>query len=357
MSRTPTVSIVMPAYNAHRFIDGAIRSIRDQTLADWELIIVNDGSSDDTGALAERHAADDRRIRVIHQENAGQAVANNRAIPEARAGYIARMDADDVSLPERLSALSAFLDTNPHVVVVGTNAIVCDPAGEERQRTQLPESDDAIRNMLLTRRTNPFFNPTLMFRKNAWLACGGERPCFRHAHDLDLSLRLIAHGAARNLPTAGVRYRIHDAQDSAVATESQAVCALAAFICSDARNRGFPEPEFTSQNETIDRQALRRARVADYVIDDAIISNFVAIHERLCGLRNLEAARTIRLRTATAYAHGDVSARHAAAQCVMLFNEGIASASLRERVASWAQGVRFLPAAYPWLRRRLRVLN
>jgi len=357
VSRPPTVSVVMPAYNAGRFIDGAIRSIRQQTLTDWELIVVNDGSSDDTGEVAERHAADDRRIRVIHQANAGQAVANNRAIPEARAEYIARMDADDISLPERLSALRNFLDANPSVVVAGTNAIVCDHTGKERHRTRLPESNESIREMLLKRRTNPFYNPTLMFRKTAWLACGGERPCFRHAHDLDLSLRLIAHGTARNLPIAGVRYRIHDAQDSAVATDSQAVCALAAFICSEARNQGVPEPEFATQTETITRQALADAGVSDDVIDDAIFLNVVAIHEQLCGIRNLEAARAIRLITASAQAHGNGSARHAAAQCLMLFHEGKAAASFRGSVVAWVQGVRFLPAAYPWLRRRLRVLS
>ena len=271
VSRPPTVSVVMPAYNAGRFIDRAIRSIRQQTLTDWELIVVNDGSSDDTGEVAERHAADDSRIRVIHQVNGGQAVANNRAIPEARAQYIARMDADDVSLPERLSALRDFLDANPSVVVAGTNAIVCDPTGKERHRTRLPESNESIREMLLTRRTNTFYNPTLMFRKAAWLACGGERPCFRHAHDLDLSLRLIAHGTARNLPIAGVQYRIHEAQDSSVATDSQAVCALAAFICSDARSQGLPEPEFVKQSGSINRQALVRAGVPSHVIDDAIM--------------------------------------------------------------------------------------
>jgi len=351
---SPHVSVVMPAFNAGRFIDEAIKSVRCQSLATWELIIVNDGSTDDTGDIAEKHAAQDGRIRVIHQTNAGQAAANNRAIPEARAKYIARMDADDVSMPERLMVLSTFLDENPDILIVGTDAVLCSPCGDTLERTHLPESDNAIRFALFTRRMNAFYNPTLMFRKSAWLKSGGERSCFGHAHDLDLCLRIVERGAARNLPRPTIRYRVHSGQVSTTATELQATCALAAFLCADNRRRGHNEPTYVVNTDLIGSETLKAAGVSAREIDEAVISNIVGIHGRLCMLGGLAEAQSLRKNTAASYAGTPAKARLAAAQCVMLYHEGKCSRTLTRRLAAWGAGVRHLPAGLPWLQSRLR---
>ncbi|MCX7783531.1 MAG: glycosyltransferase [Meiothermus sp.] len=117
---TPKVSVVMPVYNAERFIDEAILSIRNQTLQDIELIIVNDESKDRSLEIAQHHATLDSRIRIIDQANAGIAAARNRGIATASGPYIALMDNDDISLPERLQQQYDFLQANPDVAVLGT---------------------------------------------------------------------------------------------------------------------------------------------------------------------------------------------------------------------------------------------
>jgi len=316
---------------------------------DWEMIIVNDGSTDETAAIASRHAAEDRRIRIIHQDNAGQAAANNRAVPEARAEYIARMDADDIAFPERLAVLASYLNEHPKVVVIGTNVVFLTPDGRELQHTRLPETDGAIRAALFSRQENAFCNPSLMFRKSAWIACGGERSCFGHAHDLDLCLRLVEQGEARNLQRQTIGYRIHSGQVSTTATELQATCALAAFLCAAARMRGDEELGYTARAVPISRKTLNAANVSNANIDETVLSNIVGMHERLCMLGDLGAAYSLRQDAVSRYAQSSAKTRLAAAQCVMLYHEGRAAPSPTRRLAAWAAGARHLPAAFPWL--------
>jgi glycosyltransferase involved in cell wall biosynthesis len=120
MSKTPQVSVVMPALNAEKYIAEAIDSILSQTFSDFELIIVNDGSTDATAEILESYRPSDARIRVYCQENAGGASAMNLGCEVAQGRYIARMDADDISLPQRLAWQVSYLDEHPRVGVCGT---------------------------------------------------------------------------------------------------------------------------------------------------------------------------------------------------------------------------------------------
>ena len=233
----PRVTVVMPAYNAADFIDQAINSIREQTLAEWEMIVVDDGSTDDTRNIAERHAANDSRIRVLHQVNAGQAAANNRAIPLARAEYVARMDADDVSLPARLRNQAAFLDQNPIIAVVGSGMDLIDDAGRGYGKMSFQLTPDEVRRELLDRKQACLFNPTVMFRRTVWLEVGGERPSFMSAHDNDLWLRIAEQHPVAISPDCYVRYRVHRANISVTAIESQGLCLLAAARTSEVRRK------------------------------------------------------------------------------------------------------------------------
>ena len=99
MTWTPKVSVVMPAYNAALYLDEAVTSILNQTLRDFEFIVINDGSTDDTISILDKYERSDNRLRVYHQENQGMIAALNRGCRLARGKYIARMDADDVSFP------------------------------------------------------------------------------------------------------------------------------------------------------------------------------------------------------------------------------------------------------------------
>jgi glycosyltransferase involved in cell wall biosynthesis len=109
----PAISVAMSVYNNAAFLDQAVESILGQSLSDFEFLIVDDGSNDGSSAILDGYAARDSRIRIIRQENRGLIASLNRLLSEARAPLIARMDGDDISLPERFERQVAFLDVNP----------------------------------------------------------------------------------------------------------------------------------------------------------------------------------------------------------------------------------------------------
>ena len=117
----PLVSIVMPAYNAARYIEAALDSVLNQTLDDLEILVVDDGSIDDTAALAERAAIRDSRVRVMRQANGGASAARNTAMRAARGQYFALLDSDDVWQPDFLRAQIAILESRPEIAIVTTN--------------------------------------------------------------------------------------------------------------------------------------------------------------------------------------------------------------------------------------------
>ena len=118
----PAVSVVMPAYNVSRYLGEAIESVQRQTVADWELIIVDDGSTDNTLEIAERYASRDPRISVIHQTNGGISAARNTALAKATGDLIAILDSDDIWLPEFLEKQLRILDRHPEIDIVTGNA-------------------------------------------------------------------------------------------------------------------------------------------------------------------------------------------------------------------------------------------
>jgi glycosyltransferase involved in cell wall biosynthesis len=120
MTSTPTVSVVMPTFNAAAFLDEAVCSILGQTFRDFEFIIINDGSHDETASILQRYERADERVRVYHQENQGIIPALNRGCRLARGRYIARMDADDISLPHRLERQVDYIEQHPEIGILGT---------------------------------------------------------------------------------------------------------------------------------------------------------------------------------------------------------------------------------------------
>lgn len=120
----PEVSIIMPAYNAERYIREAIDSVLTQTLADWELLVVDDGSTDRTPVILREIR--DARVRILHQENQGPATARNTGLEAATRKYVAFLDADDLYLPSALADLTSYLDTHPEFDVVYSDGIMCD---------------------------------------------------------------------------------------------------------------------------------------------------------------------------------------------------------------------------------------
>jgi glycosyltransferase involved in cell wall biosynthesis len=204
----PLISVVMPVYNAGRHLIDAVASIINQSLGDWEMICVNDGSRDGSGQLLDWFAGQDARIRVVHQANAGIVAALNRGCDLARAPLIARMDSDDIALVDRFAQQSAFLQKAPHCVAVGGAILEIDSDGDPLCRSNLPLEHEEIIGNLLSRQTG-LFHPSVMMRSEAFRAVDGYRPQYEWVEDHDLWLRLGHRGQLANLPQTVLCYRQH----------------------------------------------------------------------------------------------------------------------------------------------------
>ena len=182
---TPLVSVIMPVMNAARTLPAALRSILWQTHTDWELILIDDGSTDATLALA--RACVDPRVRVVDGgANLGLAARLNQAIELARGQFIARMDADDIAYPERLAAQVKFMLDHPQCDLVGCAALIFDDAGVIRGRFALRATHEEI--CARPWAGFPLPHPTWL-GKRAWFARFGYRADYRKTQDQDLLLR------------------------------------------------------------------------------------------------------------------------------------------------------------------------
>ena len=202
----PLVSIIMGAYNAGNTISACIDSIIAQTYTNWELIICNDCSKDNTEEILEEYKNRDGRIVVIKNEtNMRLAASLNRCLEISNGKYVARMDADDESMTERLSKEVEFMEEHPEYDVVGCSCVVFDEHGNLGVR----KSDEHPTKDILYRDT-PFAHPTILMKKSVYDALGGytvDRTTMR-AEDLDLWFRFYELGfAGYNLQNVLYRYR------------------------------------------------------------------------------------------------------------------------------------------------------
>lgn len=210
MSAAPRVSIVLPFRNAAATLAAALDSLTAQTLADWEGLLIDDGSSDASPAIAAAYADTDRRWRLL-RAGGGLVAALNLGIAAARAPYVARMDADDLALPERLQRQAAMLAADPSLAVVGCLVEAFpDHAVRDGMRRYLGwlnalTTSDAIRDALFVE--SPIPHPSAMLRRDAVLAAGAYR-AFDGPEDYDLWLRLLlAGGRAAKVPAVLLRWR------------------------------------------------------------------------------------------------------------------------------------------------------
>ena len=203
----PRVSVVISAYNAQRYLREAIDSILTQTFGDFECVIVNDGSSDDTLSILKSYAQRDPRIRIISRANKGLTVSLNEALAACRAPLVARMDADDVALPERFAKQVAFMDANPDVVVVACSVELIDPFGIHIGIVNYPTDHASIDTQLLKGDGGCICHPGCVYRLDAVRRVGNYRQEFNNSEDLDLWLRLAETGRVANLPDVLLKYR------------------------------------------------------------------------------------------------------------------------------------------------------
>lgn len=205
-----SLSILLPVYNAARYLPAALASLRAQTFADYELIAVDDGSTDQSLAILHCAAGGDPRIRVISRPNTGIVGALNDGLEAARAPVVARMDADDIALPGRLALQLAALRHAPECVCLGTAVHFMDARSALLKPCPRATGHDAIERALLLGDGGQLIHPSIMFRRDAVLQVGGYRPAAQWIEDLDLYLRLARVGRLSNLADTLLHYRIHE---------------------------------------------------------------------------------------------------------------------------------------------------
>jgi glycosyltransferase involved in cell wall biosynthesis len=201
-----TCSVLLPVYNGGVLLRLAVDSILKQDDPDFELLLIDDCSTDGSAQIIRRYAASDVRIRAIyHRRNAGLAGTLNEGLAEARTDLVVRMDQDDVALAGRVGAQVTFMRERPEVAVAGTFVYHMGASPAYDHLVQLPTGHDEIVSTL--QRENCIYHPSVIMRRQQILSLGGYRPEFRNSEDYDLWLRVARVSRLANLPEPLLRYR------------------------------------------------------------------------------------------------------------------------------------------------------
>jgi glycosyltransferase involved in cell wall biosynthesis len=235
----PLISVLLPVYNAERYVTEAVESILRQTFGDFELIALDDGSTDGSLANLRRCAESDARMRLISRPNTGLVDALNELLSNARGEFVARMDADDVARPERFALQLSHLRSHPACVALGTQALFIDPDGCPIFEFMQHFSHEEVERALL-RPEIGILHPTVMMRRAAVERVGGYRHGYRHVEDLDLFLRLAEIGTLANLRKVLLDYRVHTGSVSHSHTVEQSESGLKAVTHALQRRGAGP---------------------------------------------------------------------------------------------------------------------
>lgn len=266
---SPIVSVCMPVRDAEATLVQAVDSVLQQSLSDIELIVVDDGSRDGSNAILEGYRSRDSRVRVLTGEAAGVAAALRRGCAESAGRYIARMDADDVSLADRLERQVRFLDERPETAIVGGAYVQIGEAGTRGRTVSPPSSNRAIRRALATH--NPIAHATATMRREAYEAVGGYR--LDRAEDYDLWARMAERFRLANLRAPVLLKREHISQVSATQLEADVVACLAIAAAARARAGGKPDP---LEGELISTTLLAKLGVGAPAVRAAMLDAYVS---------------------------------------------------------------------------------
>ena len=240
--KVPAVSVVMPVFNTERYVAHAVKSVLGQTFEDFEFIILDDGSSDSSVHIIQEYAEGDDRVRFFPLEHQGYVSLLRRGLNHCRGEFVARMDSDDISTPDRFEKQVAFMRANPEIVAVGSRVVLIDPYGSQFEQPGHKTTHEDIEAELLKGVGWAIVHPTAMMRRDALMKVGGYREDLAVSEDLDLFLRLAEVGKLTNLPDVLLRYRQHLLSVNYTRYEQQK--AVKRSIVSEAyRRRGLPMPQ------------------------------------------------------------------------------------------------------------------
>ncbi len=255
----PEFSIIVAVYNSERFLAETLRSFQDQTLKNFEVVMVNDGSTDGSASIAERFCLEDARFRLFSTPNQGIAATRNLALQHARAPWIAVCDSDDTWEPNKLQRQAETIwhwentGTEP-IVAVGTAGDLINGLGRfitavtlhPRPWPELLENETRMLDLNM-------INSSVVFRRDASLALGGYRAEYSPAEDLDLWVRLSERGAVINLQEPLTHYRMHDTNVSG--SRYVQMISSARHVRADSARRRAGLPEWSAEEYRAQAQA------------------------------------------------------------------------------------------------------
>jgi glycosyltransferase involved in cell wall biosynthesis len=263
MSEDPDISVVMSTYNGARYLRAGVESVLNQQGVDFELIVIDDGSSDGSDRILAQIATSDPRLRVVTQPNAGLTRALIRGCALARGRYIARHDGDDLSLPGRLLKECMLLDADPSLAMASSWSEVIGPEGEVLLVHERPMDSREATELLVHGRVGPPGHGSVMFRRELYERAGGYRELFYYAQDSDLWLRMAQFGGIAYVPEVLYRYRVSPDSISGRLHPAKVPYAKLITRLHEARLRGESEDAILASAELSPAPTAGRDSAAD----------------------------------------------------------------------------------------------
>lgn len=246
----PLISVILPVCNGEPYLVEAVRSIQNQTLGDFELLIIDDGSTDGSLSYLAAAARQDPRISVIANPRKGLVAALNLGLQRACGEFIARMDADDVSAAVRFERQITFLNATPSIGVIGSALTLIDDTGRTIGVNDYP-TEPAEVHAALESMDCVVAHSSVMARRAVITSLGGYREAFRHAEDYELWLRVAESYLIGNLSERLLCYRCHANSVSQTQQYQQTVATHLALLCARERRSGRPDPLIGSTNVSL----------------------------------------------------------------------------------------------------------
>jgi len=211
LNKTPIVTILMPVFNGEKYLPEAIESILNQTFTDFEFLIIDDFSTDNSINVIKKYK--DKRIRlIINEQNMGQTITLNKGLKLACGKFIARMDQDDISHQSRLEKQVSFLLKNTDFALVGSFIQFINHKGDFVKNYNPPTNHDEIINSFVYR--NPFAHSSLLFRKDLIMSLGAYSLQYKYVQDFSLLIKITSHYKVANIPHTLTKIRLHQDQST-----------------------------------------------------------------------------------------------------------------------------------------------